>query len=63
MPSFSLIKEGPLLDITHRIVLCMTSAAALFTGGFLLHYGMEGVAVALAGLGTFALGILAATHE
>jgi hypothetical protein len=51
------------MELTHRIVLCMTSAAALFTGGFLLHYGWYMPAVMIAGLGTFALGILAATHE
>ena len=48
------------MELTHRVVLCMTSAAALFTGGFLLHYGCQGVAVLLGGLGTFALGVLAA---
>jgi hypothetical protein len=48
------------MELTHRIVLCMTSAAALFTGGFLLHYGLQMAAVLLAGIGTFALGILAA---
>jgi hypothetical protein len=48
------------MELTHRIVLSVTSAAALFTAGFLLHYGWHMPAVTLAGLGTFALGILAA---
>jgi hypothetical protein len=48
------------MELSHRIVLCMKSAAALFTGGFLLHYDWYMPAVTLAGLGTFALGILAA---
>lgn len=55
-------EEGCFMELTHRIVLCMTSAAALFTGGFLFHYGWQGVAVLLAALGTFALGVLAAAN-
>ena len=50
------------MELTHRIVLSMTSSAALFVGGILTNYGgMTVPAVALAALGTFALGILAAT--
>jgi hypothetical protein len=50
------------MELTCRIALSVTSAASLFTGGFLLHSGWQATAVFLAGLGTFALGILAATR-